>query len=71
MIVRTRDEVSGTKGDKDGDRWHSLRLLHKEDGMGVTFTDTVLDPGFDMGALAKKFTSRLVIAWRARAWSRN
>lgn len=48
MIVRTRDDVVGTKGDKHGDRWHSLRLLHVEDGMGVTLTDTVLDAGFDM-----------------------
>jgi L-ectoine synthase len=48
MIVKTRGELLGIKGDKHGDRWHSLRLLHKDDGMGVTLTDTILDPGFDM-----------------------
>jgi L-ectoine synthase len=48
MIILTSGEVAGTKGDVRGDRWHSLRLLHDEDGLGVTLTDTVLDPGFDM-----------------------
>ncbi|NJM93017.1 MAG: ectoine synthase [Rhodospirillaceae bacterium] len=48
MIVKSRGEVAGTKGDMHGDKWHSLRLLHKDDGMGVTLTDTILDPGFDM-----------------------
>lgn len=48
MIVRTRGDVVGTKGDKHGDKWHSLRLLHNDDGMHVTLTDTILDPGFDM-----------------------
>src|SRR5262245_41973134 len=48
MIVKTKDRVVGTMGDKHGNKWHSLRLLHKDDGMGVTLTDTVLEPGFDM-----------------------
>jgi L-ectoine synthase len=48
MIVKTKDDVVGTKGEKQGDKWHSLRLLHKEDGMGVTFTDTILEPEFEM-----------------------
>lgn len=48
MIVRTVEDVKGTKGDARGDKWHSLRLLHKEDGMGVTLTDSVLDAGFEM-----------------------
>ncbi len=37
-----------TKGDAHGDKWHSLRLLHKEDGMGVTLTDSILEEGFEM-----------------------
>ena len=48
MIVKNRDDVIGTRGEKAGDKWHSLRLLHRDDGMGVTLTDTILDPGFDM-----------------------
>lgn len=38
----------GTKGEAHGDKWHSLRLLHKEDGMGVTLTDSILEAGFEM-----------------------
>ncbi len=48
MIVKTRDDVIGTKGEARGNRWWSLRLLHEEDGMGVTLTDSILEPGFDM-----------------------
>lgn len=48
MIVKTLKEVIGTKGDAHGEKWHSLRLLHKEDGMGVTLTDSTLEAGFDM-----------------------
>ena len=48
MIVKTRDDVIGTKGEASGNGWWSLRLLHEEDGMGVTLTDSFLEPGFDM-----------------------
>ncbi len=48
MIVKTLEDVIGTKGDAHGDNWHSLRLLHKEDGMGVTLTDSILEEGFEM-----------------------
>ena len=48
MIVKTKGDVVGTKGEQHGDKWHSLRLLHREDGMGVTITDSILDPGFQM-----------------------
>ncbi len=48
MIVKTRDDVIGAKGEARGDGWWSLRLLHEEDGMGVTLTDSILEPGFDM-----------------------
>jgi L-ectoine synthase len=48
VIVKTRDDVIGTKGDARGERWRSLRLLHEEDGMGVTLTDSILEPGFEM-----------------------
>ena len=48
MIVKTLEKVVGTKGEAHGDKWHSLRLLHKEDGMGVTLTDSILEAGFEM-----------------------
>ncbi len=48
MIVKSKDEVIGTKGDAHGERWRSLRLLHDEDGMGVTLTDSILEAGFEM-----------------------
>ena len=48
MITKTNDDVVGTKAEKQGDKWHSLRLLHKGDGLGVTLTDTILEPGFGM-----------------------
>ena len=48
MIVKSKDEVIGTKGDAHGERWRSLRLLHDEDGMGVTLTDSILEASFEM-----------------------
>lgn len=48
MIVKTLEDIVGTKGEAQGDKWHSLRLLHQEDGMGVTLTDSILDAGFEM-----------------------
>ncbi len=48
MIVKTKNDVVGTKGDAHGDKWHSLRLLHKEDSVGVTLIDSILEPGFQM-----------------------
>ena len=48
MIIKCLEDVVGTKGDVHGDKWHSLRLLHKEDGMGVTLTDSILEAGFEM-----------------------
>ena len=48
MIVKRLEDVVGTKGDVHGDKWHSLRLLHAEDGMGVTLTDSILEAGFEM-----------------------
>ena len=48
MIVKRLEDVVGTKGEAHGDKWHSLRLLHQEDGMGVTLTDSILEEGFEM-----------------------
>jgi L-ectoine synthase len=48
MIVKRLEDIIGTKGEAHGDKWHSLRLLHSEDGMGVTLTDSILEEGFEM-----------------------
>ena len=48
MILKRKDDVVGTKGEASGEHWYSLRLLHKEDGMGVTLTDSILEAGFKM-----------------------
>lgn len=48
MIIKRREDIIGTKGDASGDHWHSLRLLHEEDGMQVTLTDSILEAGFEM-----------------------
>lgn len=48
MIVKTLEDVHGTKGEAHGDKWHSMRLLHAEDGLGVTLTDSILEAGFEM-----------------------
>ena len=48
MIVKKLEDVVGTKGEAHGNKWHSLRLLHQEDGMGVTLTDSILEAGFQM-----------------------
>ncbi len=48
MIVKTLEDVVGTKGDAHGDKWHSLRLLHGEDGMGVTLSDSILESVFEL-----------------------
>jgi L-ectoine synthase len=48
MIVKRLEDVVGTKGEAHGEKWHSLRLLHQEDGMGVTLTDSILEEGFEM-----------------------
>lgn len=48
MIIRNKQDVVGTKGDASGEDWHSFRLLHQEDGMHVTLTDSILEAGFEM-----------------------
>ena len=48
MLIKTQQDVRGTSGEAHGDKWHSMRLLLKNDGMGVTLTDSVLEVGFDM-----------------------
>jgi L-ectoine synthase len=47
MFVRTTSQLVVAKGRIEADGWSSYRLLHREDGMGVTLTDAVLEPGLD------------------------
>ena len=47
MIVRTKEDLKGTKGEVRTENWSSCRFLHEEDGMGVTLTDAILEPGLD------------------------
>ena len=47
MIVKTKDDLKGTKGQVGTEYWTSCRLLHVEDGMGVTITDAVLEAGLN------------------------
>ena len=54
MIVKTLEDVAGTRGEAHGDKWHSMRLLHQQDGMGVTLTDSILEAGFEMILWQKK-----------------
>lgn len=44
MIVRTFADVEGTKADARGERWRSLRMLTRDDGMGFTVTHTTIEP---------------------------
>lgn len=48
MIIKRKEDIIGTRGEASGERWHSLRLLHQEDGMQVTLTDSILEAGFEM-----------------------
>jgi len=48
MIIRTLDDLRGTKGDKDTPNWASKRFLHTEDRMGFTMTDTWIKAGADL-----------------------
>src|SRR6267142_1472 len=47
MFLRTLDDLIPGKGEIRTSFWSSHRLLHKEDGMGVTLTDTILETGLD------------------------
>ncbi len=66
MIVKTLQDVLGTKGEAKGNNWRSLRLLHAEDGMGVTIADGTLEPGFDMVLWQKEPFGGLFLHRRAR-----
>ncbi|RWR07310.1 ectoine synthase [Siminovitchia fortis] len=45
MIVRTLEEVIGTKNEVKADTWASRRLLLKDDNMGFSYHDTIIYAG--------------------------
>lgn len=45
MIVRTVDEVSGSKADVETENWRSKRLVLSGDGVGFSVHETTLRPG--------------------------
>jgi L-ectoine synthase len=47
VIVRHVSDVEGTKADASGDRWRSLRMLTRSDGMGFTLTHTTIERGME------------------------
>ena len=47
MIVRTKEDLTDTAGEVRTENWSSCRFLHRHDGMGVTLTDAILEPGMD------------------------
>lgn len=48
MIVRTASQVEGTRADARGDKWRSLRMLTRADGMGFTLTQTTIEQGMEI-----------------------
>jgi L-ectoine synthase len=48
MIVRSLSEVVGTERDVAGDGWRSRRLLLRDDGMGFSLHDTVVQAGAEL-----------------------
>ena len=47
MLVRTLEDVTGTRGEEHGCKWHNMRLLHPEDGAGLVFADCILEEGYE------------------------
>jgi L-ectoine synthase len=48
VIVRTVDELRGTERDVSGPGWRSRRLILRDDGMGYSLHDTVVEEGAEL-----------------------
>ena len=48
MIVRSLSEVVGSERDVAGEGWRSRRLLLRDDGMGFSLHDTVVEAGAEL-----------------------
>jgi L-ectoine synthase len=47
VIVRTTEQVEGTKADARGPDWRSLRMLTRADGLPFTITQTTVEAGME------------------------
>jgi hypothetical protein len=50
MLIRTLDDLAPGKGRICTPSWSSYRLLHRDDGKGVTLTDAVRVLGAGLAA---------------------
>jgi L-ectoine synthase len=48
VIIRSADDVAGTRHDVSGDHWQSRRILTAADAMGYSLNDVLIEPGFDL-----------------------
>jgi L-ectoine synthase len=48
MIIRSLSDVVGTERDVAGEGWRSRRLLLRDDGMGFSLHDTVVEAGAEL-----------------------
>jgi len=48
MIVRSVDEMLGTDRDVRGDGWANRRLLLRDDGLGYSLHDVLVDPDAEL-----------------------
>jgi L-ectoine synthase len=48
MIIRSLSDVLGTERDVAGEGWRSRRLLLRDDGMGFSLHDTVVEAGAEL-----------------------
>jgi L-ectoine synthase len=48
MIIRSLSDVVGTERDVAGEGWRSRRLLLRDDGMGFSLHDTVVEGGAEL-----------------------
>jgi len=48
MIIRSLDDVIGTERDVVGDGWRSRRILRRDDGMGFSLHDTIVEAGAEL-----------------------
>ncbi|HEX3219831.1 MAG TPA: ectoine synthase [Candidatus Limnocylindria bacterium] len=48
MIIRSLDDVIGTERDVAGDGWRSRRILRRDDGMGFSLHDTIVEAGAEL-----------------------
>ena len=48
MIVRSLDDILGTDRDVSGPGWRSRRIILRDDGMGCSVHDTIVEEGAEL-----------------------